>query len=649
MKLLIQLTLLLFLNQLSAQLYHESYDWEDKLDISSYQTIDTSDIITFKDAYTIEYGFEGENLFEYRLTHKIHWVNSDDKIEENNKIYLPINYTSELLTSKARVISPSNEVQTLDESMILTAKDDEQNQSYSYFALEGLEIGSFIEYFYITKNQPLYKGRKISFQDDKLKKNVSFKLFTPDHLTFAFRSYNGFPELRLDTSYADKNAWVVDVESLPAAKKERESAHFANRQYFVYKLDKNSANNTSNIISYNSQAKLFYEHLFIDLDKKQKKNIGKFLKEINIPKNADKETKIRKVENYLKKNIYLTKISDDNMGDLEYIIKNKTANDVGLLRLFLATSKSLDIKTEVILTSNRFNTKFDPEFEANNFLEEYLLYFPEVDKYTNLSRPDARLGYPPNEYSNNYGLFVKEISVGNLTSGIGKVKFIPSLEDTCSLDIMEFTVKFDPEDYNNLDIYHKRSLGGYKASFHSYLDYMNEEEKTNLFQSIIQSMNENVEVKNLEVENDKTDLYGVLPLVISADVETDLFVDKVGNKYLFKIGELIGRQVEMYSDSLRTQGVELDYRKKYLRTITVHLPENTTVKGLESINIQKFLDKDGKRVLEFHSHYELKDNILTVYADEYYNAIELPLEDFEAYREVINAAANFNKVVLLIE
>ena len=51
----------------------------------------------------------------------------------------------------------------------------------------------------------------------------------------------------------------------------------------------------------------------------------------------------------------------------------------------------------------------------------------------------------------------------------------------------------------------------------------------------------------------------------------------------------------------------------------------------------------------FDSHYTLDCNLLTVTADEHYRESIVAPEIFEAYRTVINSAADFNKVTLILE
>ena len=137
--------------------FFKSYDWEET---PSYNIAENSEenLIALKEKIVTEFHFEEEALVEYFLEHKILWLNSDDAIEEYNKIYLPFSSESKLQLNKARVISKSGEIINLDASKILTAQDEETGRKYKYFAFEGITKGSFIEYIYVVKKQPAYNG-----------------------------------------------------------------------------------------------------------------------------------------------------------------------------------------------------------------------------------------------------------------------------------------------------------------------------------------------------------------------------------------------------------------------------------------------------------------------------------------------------------
>lgn len=53
--------------------------------------------------------------------------------------------------------------------------------------------------------------------------------------------------------------------------------------------------------------------------------------------------------------------------------------------------------------------------------------------------------------------------------------------------------------------------------------------------------------------------------------------------------------------------------------------------------------------MHFKSYFEMEGNVLKVTADEYYQKNYVPVEEFENYRKVINSAADFNEITLILE
>ena len=51
----------------------------------------------------------------------------------------------------------------------------------------------------------------------------------------------------------------------------------------------------------------------------------------------------------------------------------------------------------------------------------------------------------------------------------------------------------------------------------------------------------------------------------------------------------------------------------------------------------------------FVSSYKVVNNVLEVYVLEVYRELKYPLNEFETFKKVINASADFNKIVLVLE
>ena len=632
--------------------FYESYEW-DKNPMASINIdeVKEKDIVAFKDKRVNEFYFiEDNNLVEYSLVHKLFWLNSNDKIEEYNKVYLPYSSGSEMVRNKARVFTKEGKIIELDDSKILTAKDDETQRTYKYYAFEGIQKGSFIEYYYVVRKYPSYTGNRIILQSDFDKKNVEFDLFSPSNLIFKTKSYNGLSSMVKDTLNKEKNHWKLRLKTLDKLEDEEQAAYSAMSKYVMYRLKNNTFSPSKDLVSFSIASQNIYNAIYSELDNKTKTKLKAFITSIPNSNNEDTATQIRAIENFIKTNVYVTDVKRKDLEDLPSIIGNKVANETGIMKLYGAIFNMLEIKHQVVLTTDRTEVKFDKNFQGYHLLQKYLIYFPKSKLYMAPSRQESRLGFPPGNLTDNYGLFIKPVTLGEYTSGVGVVKYIkPVNYDKTNYDLV-MNVKFDDEDITTTQLKMDRKMDGYYAVYvQPFMSMAKEEEKDELVDGIIKSINENLEILSKEVYNDRPEDFGVKPLHIIADLESDVFVEKAGNKYLFKVGELLGPQQEMYQETERKLPAENEFERSYKRKIIVEIPEGYQFKNLDNINIEEAYSKDDKELFFFKSGYVVKDNQLEIEITEFYNQNIIDLSMFESYRKVINSAANFNKVTLILE
>ncbi|HNP68614.1 MAG TPA: DUF3857 domain-containing protein [Aequorivita sp.] len=628
--------------------FYKEYSWEKNPNFSVIAA-DSISIIGLKDKITYEFVFEDEDFWEYFLEHKAVWLNSDERIEDYNKIYLPYNSTSELLLSKARVIKPNGTIIVLDDSKILTAKDEKTERVYKYFAFEGIEKGSIVEYYYVVKRIPEYRGKQIFFQTSYPKNDVAFDLYAPSNLVFKFKSYNGLPEVIKDTLSEKKSHWTMRSSEIAALEEESQAAYNAYRAFLIFKLDENLSTNSKDLISYSNVSQNLYNYYYGEIDKKVQKKLDKFIKEAGIKPSLDEEEMIRTLETYIKTNVYLEQ-GGKTTSELENVLDQKVANIQGMTKLFVSLFNSLNIKHEIILTSDRQDIKFDPGFEATNFLNEFLIYFPKTEKYMSPTDFDSRYGFPPAYLTDTYGLNIKEVVLGEFKSGAGKIEYIDPVPAEKTVDKMIINVTFDREDLTKTNIKLERSMEGYYAMYmQPFMNLIPEENKTELLEGFAKNLDENAVILTKKMNNAEPKLFGIKPLEFVLDFESEAFVEKAGNHYLFKVGDLIGAQIQMYQETERKLPLEDEFTRTYYRTINVKIPEGYKVANAEDINIDHSFSKDGKKVLMFKSFYEMDGDTLKITADEFYNINKISKEFYEDYRQVINSAADFNKVTLILE
>jgi hypothetical protein len=626
----------------------KSYDWQENPTYTIDESEKDEQMISLKEQVITEFYFEENNaLTEYFLEHRILWLNSDEKIEDYNKIYIPYASSSNIEVSKARVINKKGEVLELDKSKVLSAIDEETGRNYTYFALEGIEKGSFIEYFYVVKKRPSYKGKKVSIQSSYPKKDIKFDLYSPKHLVFEFKSYNNIPAVQFDTLSTTKRHWNISVKNLAPLEREVQAAYDAKKGFIVYKLDKNLVNGANDISSYSEVAQNIYSFYYPEFSKKEKKKIEKFIAEAGIDKLTDQEEIIRTLEIYVKTNVF----SNENVdNDLAAVLEKKVASESGFIKLYVAIFSTLGIKNQIVITSDRTDLKFDNSFEANNFLRDFLIYFPKSKKYFSPTEIESRYGFPPANLTDNYGLFIKEVTIGNYKSAVGKIKYIKPIKAVQSYDKMTFDVSFDKDDYTIVKVKLQEELAGYYAmNIQPFGKLFNEDQTTELIEGFGKRIHQDVEIISKDMQNASPELFGIKPLIVTISVESDALVEKAGKKYLFKVGDLIGRQMQLYQEKKRVLPVESQYQRSYIRTINIEIPEGYKISNLDDIKIDNSYTKKGKKVLSFLSDYELKDNTLTIIANEYYKMNIIEASEYEEYRKVINSAADFNKVTLILE
>lgn len=625
-----------------------NYNWDENR--SRYQLTkaeEESHSVVLLSKTITEYIFENEAFVQYTVDHFILRVNSADAIESSNKINISMLNTIEVVNIKARSISKNGTKINLDKNNIKEIKEDEENSASKIFAIEGVEIGSEIEYFYVKKTYPKQYGYDI-FQYSSPVKEAYFQLITPSHLLFKFKGYNGYP-IKTDTVINEKRFYTFQVKNIPELKNEGSSNYIKNQMRMEYKMAVNTAKSNKELYTWNDLAQNQHEYLFA-LSSKETKSVEKLFKELKISSGATSESKIKTIENYIKSNILIQDIYKNDDSSLDRVISNKFGNDKSITKLYIALFKQAGIENQLVITSERDKIPFDGNFESWRLLNNYLFYFPATEKY--LSPEEQLYRYPLIPYSLTYteGLFLKPVSIGGYESYIPSVKFIPAIDAHSSSHNIDANIEF-VKDMEEIHLNLTCSFKGYFAVFtQPYYSQLAEDNRQKMLEDLVKDMTKDTKYIKLTAENTEPNLDLIEnPFKVIAEVEGSALIEKAGNKVLLKVGEVIGRQVEMYQENKRVMEVEDEYNREFIRNINIKIPEGYAIKNLNDINLNHSFEKEGEPVYKFISSYTVKDNLLVIHIDEVYKEITCSLANFEKYRKVVNAAADFNKLTLVFE
>tara|TARA_R110002050_G_scaffold300786_1_gene472707 strand:- start:44395 stop:46386 length:1992 start_codon:yes stop_codon:yes gene_type:complete len=651
-KYLLAIVILGFSVSLQAQddFINANYDWEEAMPhFSIPDSLKDEPQIFFKKHQIVEYGFEGENFVQIEVLHELFWVNSDEAIDRNNKVYLPMGKETEVISTKARVINPDGKETLLNEDDVKEITDEDDNVAY-YYALKGIEIGSFIEYFYVIKKAPGYNGSRRVAQELAPVFNYQFDLISPTHLIFKTKSYNGFGELEEDTFDEEHNHLYKSFEYLPKFVEEDQAYNLPNRISVIYKLDENTASNVSNIVNYKSVGKRLINQYTVG-SKTDLKVFSKMMKEAAVASSNTNEEKLRAWEKYYKTHYSLFQANTAELSDLAFVYKNKVSNSPGFMKFMALACEKNIIDYRFVITCNRKSLAFDEKFQAYNFLQKYLMYFPELDKYMDMEGKFSVLGYPGIDFQDNNGVFYKKIAVGDILSSTANIEWIDAPDANSSISDMDMKVKV-AEDFSTLEFDLTTKATGYNVSpTQPYFGLISTEDELDLTEQLIKWVDPDMDLHEVKADNTGYENYGEKPLIITGTFAIDKYIVSVKDKYLIKLGLFIGPQAEMYQDGeARKFPVDMGFRKSYHRVFSFEVPEGYTVTNLETINMKvEAKEKDGTVYADFISSYSLDGNVLTVICDERYHKIHFPVSQYEDYRRVINAAADFNKIVVYLE
>lgn len=168
-------------------------------------------------------------------------------------------------------------------------------------------------------------------------------------------------------------------------------------------------------------------------------------------------------------------------------------------------------------------------------------------------------------------------------------------------------------------------------------------------EEILTYIDEEAKLSDATFENDNSKVAGQQPFIARGTLSGESFVEKAGNKTLLKIGKLIGPQAELYNKEERKLPVSNQFKRQYVRKIVINIPEGVVIKNPEILAMNIVTNDPEKEQSGFISTYEIKGNQLIVTIKEFYNKVLYPVSEYALYEKVINGAADFNKLVLVLE
>jgi|GEM_PF-2803566 len=162
-------------------------------------------------------------------------------------------------------------------------------------------------------------------------------------------------------------------------------------------------------------------------------------------------------------------------------------------------------------------------------------------------------------------------------------------------------------------------------------------------------LTERMEIKELELKSAEKIKFGMSSqdneFSVKYNFSTEDLVNKVGNNYIVKIGELTGDHFQVKDDDLeRDYDVYIPYPKKQSHQISFSIPENYELKGVENLNIT--LENEYG---SFTSTATINENNLILNTNYNINVNFVEVENWPKVAEILNTAFDIQKKELLLK
>lgn len=619
-------------------LHHVNEDYKDE------------SVVFIQDYRYINYKKKSQDYVQYKTVHKVIRVNDEIGVKATNQISIPLRRTDVLYRLQVRTLSPSGKVTTLKSSSIKWIKSDE-GHNYGKFAVEGLEVGGEVEYIYTIQSGMQSYGREY-FQSQAPIQSAKFKLYLPVDINFLSKSYNGLSGVKIkaykarENSYLRRQLLVVEDSNIAPFTKEGLSNFRSKLKRVDYKI-KGSVQ-VENYLTWETISKRTLANL-------QQGNgdmkVMKFFKDLDL-ENMPLEERIAAIESKIKSEINIEPRGGDEYSNIWFVVKNKLANYNGLIKLYMKSFISYGINLDVVMASNRFNGEIDSNFPHGMDLDFPIFYFKEIDKYITPHNLEARLGYPSPEFAGSNALFIELRSLKDYRNfsfdyAECSIKPLPTMDMEMTKNSTTATVQIKNEEAYIDYVY---STTGYRAANdRMYMkNYLTQDD--NLEKGIIRGL-EDIVVESHEFINDdiKHSLDSQTPFKLKAQLRSQSLIESLGDDMLVKVGMLIGTQSKLYNEENRANDVILRYKKFYEHHIKVLIPDGYICSNLDEFKKDiSILDGDNESLF-FHLNYTLTDNILDISVKEGYNTLEVKTENYQDYRKVVNSAADFNALNVVLE
>ena len=618
----------------------------------------------------VEYKYEGHDAPVYHTFHRLIKILDERGVEMYSTVSIPFHSAARIDEIKARTISADGKVHDIPLHMFKQSQD-EYGSPCIKFAMEGVGKNSEVEVYLKTLSSFTAFGSTY-FQYPVPVLDLKFEMAYPKEFIVEQKGYNGFETMR-DTLIKGRRHMKVHMHDIAGIKPEPFSFLYPHLMRTEWRISywSNDNGNEKRLFTWDEYTKDFYTNVFNIPDGRtpeqyfltpngqdfyrgdtERKAVNRFLTSIGVNGSETELEKIIKIERGIKNTVTLYPVVDDRSGRLDTIVSKHAATVYGYLKLFAACFAQSDVKCEFGTTTDRRWHLFNSSFENWNVVSEYLLYFPNQKNY--LAPTELFIRYPliPGIEQGNAGVFCKMSTPSESRPRVADVRAIPENAPTDNCSNVTADISFSSGMNPKMDLtYTWGGLDAVPLRTHFNTNRSQELQRSTA-EELVGGVIRPADLVSFSTANESPDSFTTRkPFVLKARVNSSGMVEKAGGRYLVKIGDLMGQHAELYDPKERKLPVDIDhpYSKKVVLHIT--LPGGYRALNLKSLqNRIEFFDGSNRKFpkCSFVSSCSQRGNKLTITVYEQYAKVHYHLSEYQEFRKVMNAGADFSKFSLVL-
>ena len=624
--------IILFTNIINSySQYYKNYNWEKQsLLIDSEGNYKNESSVGFFDNTIIEIvsGKFSNSIIKYVTNHYKIKMLDEFGVSKHSNILIPMNEVVGLRDIKVRITDENGEILEFDKKQMEELHFFEDSPNYKNFQINGIKENSTIEVLYTLEK--LYNIHDNKILQKSYPIQSSKFLLIPGPTKAIVKTY-GFENIVRDTLINDSNAKILKLENIPPIVDEEYATAIANRKKISYQCS---------FPEDNMDQETYWRNIISNINPIMfPRNIHPKIFELSselILKNDDIYNTVNIIDDYIKSNFKISDKNNSSLNNLDYILSNYTSNDFSIIQVYTQLLTAAGINYEIVITANRYYNKFDPEFFDPNVLREFLIYFPDQEKYIAPNRLEYRIGEAPFDLLGNYGIYIDRLSDFYFSEIIQSDESYSRIKRRIVIDFQKKLKKVIVDEYQEY-------TGHWATNNRSLLQFSNEEDLIVFKDYLTASGIENKKIIDFKITNGELfqNNYNS-PFIVNSIISSESLTKKIDNGYNLNIGKVIGKQSELYEETERLHPIEITYPNQYDYEIIVKIPKGYIIKDLDKLSFNKsYLSVMGNKISKFESQYKILDNKLVITIQEFYKTLRYQKNRYNEFRDVINSASDF--------